>query len=246
MQSVSSSVVPDDLLLFGDALGRLESIPVDGGQLKLEILGRPIHLGLQLAEHPVRVAVEKVHQLLDGGAIFLAALLADAGTAAHLDVVVETGAGIVAGDGAVAVQVGKDTAQRIERSIAVGGAGVGAEVARPVLLHPAHDLDTREILLPVDLDVGKLAVVLEPDVVVRPVALDQLVLEDQRFQLGLGHPPGDVLDLGHQRLGFGVLLGRGMEIAAHPVLEHDGLAHIDDLALPIAHEVAARLVRQIR
>src|SRR5205823_4988104 len=66
------------------------------------------------------------------------------------------------------------------------GVGVGAEVeaARAVTL--AGEVDPREVLVHADPDVRVRLVVAQPDVEPRPVALDELLLREQRLGLGLG------------------------------------------------------------
>jgi hypothetical protein len=133
----------------------LQPVAIERGQLELQVVGGARHLLLKLAQHLVAVAFQKLHQLAHRLAILFAALRADARPAAELDVVVETGTRILARDLAVAVQIGKDAAQRVERLVAGAAAGVGAKIAVAVLEHPPHDLHFGEIFLPVDLDVGK-------------------------------------------------------------------------------------------
>ena len=51
------------------------------------------------------------------------------------------------------------------------------------------------------LDIRVALVILQADVVVRAVLLDQVHLQDQRFQLGADHDPFDVGDVAHQLAG---------------------------------------------
>ena len=81
-----------------------------------------------------------------------------------------------------------------------------------------------------DFDVRVALVVLEADVVVRAVLLDQVHLEDQRFQLGSDDDPLDVGDAADQLIDAPVVVGAGVEVRAHAVAQVDRLAHIDDLA----------------
>ena len=88
-------------------------------------------------------------------------------------------------------------------------------------------------------------VVAQPDVVGRPVALDQVVLEGERLHLAVGDHEvevGDLLD--HSGL---VELGRprGLEVGADAVAQHAGLADVDDLALGVLEQVDAGPGRQL-
>ena len=166
---------------------------------------------------------------------------ADAGPAAQLDVVIQAGARILAGDLAVAGQVGEDAAQHIQGLVHRPDAGVGAEVARAVLDHLAGDGHLGEGVRPVHLDVGVALVVLEADVVARAVLLDQVHLEDERLELRTDHDPLDIGDVLHQLAGLVVLVGALLEIGAHPVAQVDRLADVDDLPAVLFIDVTARL-----
>lgn len=122
--------------------------------------------------------------------------------------------------------------------------GVGTEIARAIDDHLAGDGDLGEGVSPVHLDIGKAFVVLQAHVVSRAVTLDQVHLQNQRFQLRADHDPLDVGDLAHQFLGFGVFMGAGMEVGAHPRAQIDRLAHVDDAPLRILHQVAPGLIGQ--
>jgi hypothetical protein len=124
-------------------------------QFKLEFsAARPS--ARELLENLLGIAAEKIHQLAERLAIFLLALPADTGAAAHLDMVIETGALILPGDDTLAVEIGKDAAQGVKRLITGPCTGVGAKIAGTILLHLAHNFNLREVVLPVDLDIGKI------------------------------------------------------------------------------------------
>ena len=88
----------DYFLLVDDALGGFDAVAVDGGELEVEAAGGVMHPGLQLGDHFIGVAVEEVDELSDAFAVFGAALDTDTGGAAELEVIVEAGAFVVAGD----------------------------------------------------------------------------------------------------------------------------------------------------
>jgi hypothetical protein len=73
------------------------------------------------------------------------------------------------------------------------------------------------------------------------VALDEVHLQDQRFELRADHNPLKVGDIAHQAAGFGVVAGIRVEVGAHAVLEVDGLADIDNRPGGVFHQVAAGL-----
>jgi len=89
------------------------------------------------------------------------------------------------------------------------------------------------------LDVRILLVILEADIVLGPVAFDQLIFQDQRFQLGVGDHPLQVCDVRDQAPGLGAVLALLLEVGAHAVAQIHCLAHVDDAALVVAIDVAA-------
>ncbi len=83
----------------------------------------------------------------------------------------------------------EQAADEVHRLVDAAGGRVRSEVAGAVARQLARPLDAREVVRERDLDVGVALVVLEPDVEARPVALDQVGLEQERL--------ADRVDLGH-------------------------------------------------
>ena len=86
-------------------------------------------------------------------------------------------------------------------------------------------------------------VILQQDVVIRFVQFDQVAFKDQRFQVGFAQQDVEIADMRDHRFHLG-RVGRLPEIAPDPVLQVHGLAHIDDLARVVLHQVTAGRVRQ--
>ena len=95
---------------------------------------------------------------------------------------------------------GEELLHDVERAAHRARGGVGPEVARAVLLDAAGDRDARPVVLHVDLEVGVVLVVLEPDVVGGLVALDERRLQQQRVGLGSGHDVVEGDDLIDERV----------------------------------------------
>ena len=131
--------------------------------------------------------------------------VADAGRLAALDEVVEAGAAPGAARlGPVAGAVLEDLAEQVERLAHPLGVAERAEVGAPAAVALAREVDARVVLVEADPDVGVGLVVAQPDVEQRPVALDELLLGEQRLGLGLG---GDEVDLGRPGRPFRRLRG---------------------------------------
>ena len=95
-----------------------------------------------------------------------------------------------------------------------------------------------------DRDVGIGLVVAQPDVERRPVALDQVLLQQQRLVLAAGAEELDLLDPLDQlgRLDRGV--GLAPEVRLHPLSQRLGLAHVQHLAVAAVEQVHAGAVGQ--
>ena len=76
------------------------------------------------------------------------------------------------------------------------------------------------------------------------MALDKGVFQYQRLKLRPYHNGVEVVHRGHHGPGLLVVSPPGLEILAHPVFQLFGLAHVDDLARLVHHDVYARLQGQ--
>ena len=134
----------------------------------------------------------------------------------------------------------------VHRLVHAARRGVRPEVAAAVGRQLARPLDPREVLGQGDLDERVALVVLEPDVVARPVALDQVDLEQQRLADRVGHrvlEVGDPIDDAADQLALAAA-GLLLPVAADAVAQALGLADVDDRAARVLHQVHARPVGQ--
>ena len=195
-----------------DQVGRLERLardaaalhqrpnrlqPVAVGRRALELLGgrRLVHLALEVALDVAVTPRQEVHDRLDVAPVLLAVDVADAGRLAALDVVVEAGhARAPPRLRALAGAVLEELAQQVEGLAHPPGAGERPEVHAPRAVALAGEVDARELLVEADPDVRIRLVVAQPDVEPRPVALDELLLGEQRLGLGLGDEEVDRRD----------------------------------------------------
>jgi hypothetical protein len=230
----------DDLLLLDDVVDALDLVAQLGRQLEVHLLGGGGHALLQLGDDLLALALQEERHLLDVARVGGRVGHADAGGQAAVHVVVEAGPVGVAGDGDLALAQGEEPVDQPQHVLDGTGGGVGAEVAPAVLDDAADDQHPRPGLVG-DLDVGVGLVVLQPDVEVRLVALDQLVLEDQRLGGRVGADHLEVGDLGHQGDRLGRQGAGRAEVGAHAVAQRGGLADVDDLAGRALHQVDARV-----
>ena len=142
--------------------------------------------------------------------------------------------------------VAEDAVQDVERLAHLLRVRVRAEVddAAPVPLAREHD--ARVVVLDRDRDVRERLVVAQPHVERRPVALDEVLLEVQRLDLGAGD---DRLDVGDPRRRAGrspgaLSLEPGLEVLAHARAQRLRLADVEHLAALASEEVDAGARRQ--
>ena len=229
----------DDLLLFHHAFDGDQLVAQGRGLFKLHAVGGLLHFSLEPCHHRFGGAAQEFAQVVDHRPVFRLGGGANAGGHAQVDVVVEAGARVMAGDDAVTGEIGEDLAQNVERLIDGPHAGVRAEISRAVFgVHPACHGHGRKRIRVVHFDVGVALVVFEPDVVLGPVFLDQVHLEDERLELGADDDRVEVGDVLHQLARFRRIHGL-VEIRPHAVAQVDGLAHVNDLARAIFIEVTA-------
>ena len=94
-------------------------------------------------------------------------------------------------------------------------------------------------MLDAQLNVGKALVVAQHHVEARFVRLDEIVFEQQRLGLGVGHRDFDRVDLCRERLHLGMDVAGG-KVGSDPVFEAARLAHVQQLARGAEHAVHAR------
>ena len=211
-------------------------------QFELLVLGGGFHALRQRLLQFIGLAFEEELDVADGLFVGLGRGQAfDAGAQAALDVVLQAGARMVAREIDLAAWDQEAAMDQVDQPMREVAGEVWAKVGAAVLAQAPRDEDFGVAVRHRELDVGVGLVVAQQDVEARLALLDQVVLERQRFVL-VGD--GDVFDvdgLAHQRAGLRVGLRRLQKIRADARAQVLRLADVDDLALGVLVEVAARL-----
>ena len=119
------------------------------------------------------------------------------------------------------------------------GGQVGPQVRGPILPDAAHHLHPGEVLPKVDPHIGEVLVVLQEDIILGHELLDEIALQGERLHL-VAHADGlKVRDVADHGPDLGRVVLTRLEVLADPVLQADGLAHIDDRASVVQHLVDA-------
>ena len=118
---------------------------------------------------------------------------------------------------------------------------IGTKIEATILFDLARD-DEARIALIGNLDEGIGLVVLEHDIVLGLVLFDQVNLEKQGLNIGLGNDKLKIHNLRYQRFRLGIVAPS--EIGPHPIAKILGLPHIDDGTVLVFVNVTARTRRQ--
>ena len=227
----------DHPLLDGHALDGPHPVPKLRGFLKAQLLRRLLHLALQIFDQFPALSLQDQHRLAHPGPVVLraAVLQTPAGAGAH--VVVQAGPLLadVPGEFAAAVRQQQSLADGVQDLPGLIAAAEGAVVFGPVLGSAAREAHHRILLSGVHPHEGIALVVLQEDVIVGLVALDEGVFQHQGLKLAAGDDDVEVRHLFHHGGHLGQMLP--VEIAADPVFQLLGFAHVDDLAPGVQHDV---------
>ena len=185
---------------------------------------------LALQEEPGLLGLLPVGLLVHGG---------DAGRRAAVELELHAGPASLAIDVDVAVPELEEPVDQLCGAVGRGGREEGPEVEGAVLLDlPGHE-HLGEGVLPGELHIGIGLVVPEQDVEGGEVLLDEVVLQDQGFQLRLADDELQVPDTAHQAAGLGIQV-LVLEVALDPVAQDLGLAHVEQVAFLVPVEVDPR------
>ena len=151
---------------------------------------------------------------------------------------------MAAGLRALAGPVREDAVEHVERLAHLLRVRVRAEVDDPAPVPLAREHHARVVVLDRDRDVRERLVVAQADVERRAVALDQVLLQVQRLDLGVRDDHLDVGDPLRQPLDRRARVRRGLEVRAHARPQRLRLADVEHLAALVAEEVDAGLRRK--
>ena len=117
---------------------------------------------------------------------------------------------------------------------------------RAVVLLKPREREVRDGVVQIHLEHDEPFVVAETDVVARFEFLDEFAFQQKRFRLAPDQVKIEIANRLNQRVEFKVPphpSGR-MEILADAIAQIARLAHVNDRAKPVAHQIDARFMRQ--
>ncbi len=232
----------------GDALLLLHLVHGDEQvaifRCKLELLGGRscFHARFERAPQLLLAAFEEELRIAHRLAVFLRCGESfDAGAEATLDVVLQAGSRVVAGEIDLAARQQERAVQQVRDAMCQIAGEVGTVVSAAVLAQAARDEDLRIAIGQRELDVGIRFVVAQQDVEARLALLDEVVFKRERFAFVVDQDVIDIYRLAHQRAGLRVGLRGRQQIRADTRAQVLRLADVDDLALGVLVQVHAGL-----
>ena len=232
-----------DAAFLGYPLHGLDAVAQHRRPLELQPLGGLGHVLFQVLGDGLGVSLHEHDDLVNDLRVVLAAGVPGAGSHAAVDVILQAGAWVVAGDGLGAGTVGEEPLHQVHGLADSVGRCERPEVAGAVLGNPAGDVDAGEVFVEVYLEVGVGLVVLQAGVVAGFVALDKRVFQYQRLRLGAGDDVLEVVDMAHHAARLVGLGGRRAEVGTKAVTKHAGLADVQHRTPDVLHQVNAGTFR---
>ena len=218
------------------------------GLFEIHLLGGGLHFGFDLIEHFAALALEELASGFHAGEVVFAGGLADAGSAAVFDDVVEA---VFVFHLAWFERTAGADAEPLAHGFESAAKGTciseGTEIACSVLFAHAGEGEAGHQLCEVHSDEQEAFVVAEADVVFRAEFLDEASLEKHGFGIAADDVVFEVPHAIDQGACFQVCreFARGHEVAAHTLAEVLRFANIDDMVQPVAHDIHAGLVRHV-
>src|SRR5690606_32014379 len=235
----------DDTLLLAQLAERVDAITIVRGDLEIQLARGGAHALLERLPKLVLAPCQEEADRLNLALVLLTLDVEATRRRAALHLVLDAGA-LAIGQFAVAARPQLKVAfHDVQGAPRRRRRMVGPEVARPVGVRSAYQLEARPGHARIQAQGEKLLVVAQFDGEARAVLLDQAVLEDRRFLLRRGDERLQVEDQARQELDEGARVAAArLEIAADASAQALGLPHVQNAATLIAKEVATRRDRQ--
>ena len=232
-----------DVLMGLDMGERAQAVADGAGALEIQRVAGRLHVAGEPCLHVAAPAREEILRLLHELGVILQRDAADAGRRAALDLVEQAGPR-AAGEDAVGAGAQQEGAlQRRDRAMNRAGGGEGAVVVALARAGAAMLGDLRGGVIAGDQDIGERFVVAQQHVVARHQPLDQIDLQQQRLDLGIG---GHDLELRRLRHHAAQPLGQlaDLGVGGDALLQIARLADIERVARLVQHAIDAGATRQ--
>ena len=236
----------DHRLLFAEGTDGVNPVPEQRRLLEVEGLRLRLHLGGHVPEQLLAPPLQQLHRLLDPAVIRFCCHLRPAESVAPAHVEVQTGALCpdIPWEFPATGRQPQGHTHRVQGLAGLEPTAEGPKVPGGVIGHLVHQGEAGVCLFG-QADEGVPLVVLQQDVVAGHVPLDKGVLQHQGLELAGDEDGVEAVHLRHHVPRLGGVGGAVLEILAHPVFQLLGLAHVDDPACFVHHQIDARRQWQV-
>ena len=236
-----------NFLLLGNLLHAVQKLPIFDGLFKLHGVRGRLHLLFQLLQKRAVVSIQKFQGLSHIFRILLFGNIALAGGRALLNMIIQAGplfSHVFRQIPAAGTNLVK-LVNQLNRILHRARAGIRPVIFRLVLLQLPGKKHPGIILIYRHLDIRIRLVIHKHGIILGPVLLDQIALQNQSLQLRIRDDifkPGNV---GHHLINLYALAAAGLKILAHPVFQGNGLAYINNGVFFIVHQIDAGPGREL-
>ena len=230
----------DNGLLLAQSGDGVDAVPQRRRLLEPQGLRLRLHLGGHLPQELLALSLQQLAGLADAAVVLLRRHLrtAEAVAPAHVEIQAGPLRPDVPGELAAAGGQPQRRAHGVQGLTGLKPAAEGAEILRSVVGVLVHHGEAG-IGAPGQPDKGVALVVLQQDVVAGHMPLDEGVFQHQGLKLAGDENGVEPVHLGHHLPGLDRVSGAVLEILAHPVFQFFRLAHINDPAGLVHHQIDA-------
>ena len=231
----------DDLLVLGQHGQGPYTVAEGGSRLEVQGLRRRGHPFRQLGSDGAQLALQQGGGLGHAAAVFRrvrTVRAAEAVTPAHVEVQAGALLADVAGEPSGTGGQAQGGAHGVQRQARFVPAAEGTVVFRAVVGGAVHQ-GKAGVVAAVQPHEGIALVILQQNVVAGLMALDEGILQHQGLELRPDDNGVEPVHMGHHHLRFLVVAGGVLKVLADAVFQFFGLAHIDDLAGLVHHQIDA-------
>ena len=125
------------------------------------------------------------------------------------------------------------------------GAGKRAKITRAVIFQRTGIRHCRPIFIEVDFDIRVAFVILETDIIIRPISLDEIIFQDEGFIFRIGDEEFQFFGFFYLLYSFRRQFSRRLKIGTYTIAEAARFADVDNFPAGIFHQIDTRVGGQL-
>ena len=217
-----------DLLTLREEFDAFDLVAQLSGALKIQLVRGLGHFCFQILDHRLMMPAQKFHGFFQNLLILLLCHIAGTRSHAPADMIIQAGPLLAdfLRQSTITVAERPDLLHQLQGLPHGEHTGIGAEIASFILRNLPGNEDSGKGLLDRRLYIGILLIILQQRIIRGTVLLDQVIFQDQRFHLRIGHDILKILDTADHAQNLRRLILRTLKILADTILQVHGLPHI--------------------